>query len=70
MGLCTKYDDKWGEGVAQMSTLLNNSYVFVKMSMKMKGVKIAPNFIYVVYTTPKCFLVFSRQDQNIKTFAI
>ena len=41
-----------GEGVAQMSTLLNKSYL-VKVSTKGGGgVKNAPNSVYVVCTQP------------------
>ena len=42
-----------GEGASQMSTLLNKSYYFVKVSTKGEGEgQNAPNSAYVVYTLP------------------
>ena len=40
-----------GEGVAEMSTFLNNGYI-VKVSTKGGGVKNTPNSVYVVCTRP------------------
>ena len=41
-----------GRGVAQMSTLLDKSYL-VKVSTKGEGVKKAPTSVYVVCTQPQ-----------------
>ena len=52
-GLCTNHVDKWrGRGVAQMSTLLNKSYL-VKVSTKGGGGQKCPKFcLRGLYTAP------------------
>ena len=60
----TNHVDKWGgRGVAQMSTLLNKSYI-VKVSTKGGRIKNVPNSVYVVCTQPlwESFLKMMKFD--------
>ena len=52
------------EGVAQMTTTLNNSYVVFKSVQIGEGVKIAQNSVDVVCTRPLCIPCARSHDPN------
>ena len=58
-----------GEGVAQMSTLLNKSYL-VKVSTKGEGGQNAPNSVYMVCTQPLMFLANSVFNPNSRFISL